>query len=435
MRMEYPRRFTISSTFSRMRGLKKEKAEQSEVARAPSPIPLPLSPDDAPPEHRADVALLEGLKAEQALLQQKVLKISEEIRVRQGHRNANTSEYLHLVSHTDRAQAFRLKEAFERKNQYLSSVVSQLQRRLENYVSRQKQLERDTSLMRESDPSLLAMDGSHDRPQPDSSHLSEASYNPLGQSDSDLLAPHRLHQNPFPDIDRLPLPDDEYSVITSFSEDFQDLLGLGFNAKSSRANSLDRHAMGYLPMLEELAEIKETQINLELNFKSIAEQYNQHYAAFEESLHEEKYRLNQLQAQLNDLIDLHQNEVLNLKSELASLEEKIAYQSYESSRDIWEVLENFQSKLMRLEQQQQQGELLDHVNTRQLLGKSMNLLLIIFAVLLMLMSTISALILPFIKTRMRTLSTIIVFVLLFLSWHNWDSLTAFSARRLMFRWR
>ncbi|GCB84901.1 hypothetical protein scyTo_0025545 [Scyliorhinus torazame] len=102
---------------------------------------------------------------------------------------------------------------------------------------------------------------------------------------------------------------------------------------------------------------------------------------------------------------------------------------------LQEVLENFQSKLMRLEQQQQQGELLDNVNTRQLLGKSMNLLLIIFAVLLMLMSAISALILPFIKTRMRTLSTIVVFVLVFLSWQNWDSLTAFYGRRLLFRWR
>ncbi|GCB81232.1 hypothetical protein scyTo_0021354, partial [Scyliorhinus torazame] len=327
------------------------QAEQSEVVRVPSPTPLTLSPDGSIisplPEQHEDAALLEGLRAEQALLQQKVLKISEEIRVKQSHRSANTSEYLHLISHTDRAQAFRLKEAFEKKNQYLSAVISQLERRLESYVARQKQLEQDASLMRENASSLLTIDGLHrvrsdynqDHLRPASPQPSEASTNLVVQSDADLPPSQTLHQRafgaPFHNIDHMPLPDDEYSVITSFSEDFQDLLGLSFDTKSSRANSLERQNMGYLSMLEELTEIKETQINLELNFKNIAEQYNQHYAAFGESLHEEKYRSNQLQAQLNDLIDLHQNEVLNLKSELASLEEKIAYQSYESSRDIW----------------------------------------------------------------------------------------------------
>lgn len=34
------------------------------------------------------------------------------------------------------------------------------------------------------------------------------------------------------------------------------------------------------------------------------------------------------------MTELHQNEILNLKQELASMEEKIAYQSYERARDI-----------------------------------------------------------------------------------------------------
>lgn len=41
-----------------------------------------------------------------------------------------------------------------------------------------------------------------------------------------------------------------------------------------------------------------------------------------------------MEEQLNDLTELHQNEILNLKQELASMEEKIAYQSYERARDI-----------------------------------------------------------------------------------------------------
>lgn len=34
------------------------------------------------------------------------------------------------------------------------------------------------------------------------------------------------------------------------------------------------------------------------------------------------------------MTELHQNEMTNLKQELASMEEKVAYQSYERARDI-----------------------------------------------------------------------------------------------------
>ena len=44
-------------------------------------------------------------------------------------------------------------------------------------------------------------------------------------------------------------------------------------------------------------------------------------------------RYERLEEQLNDLTELHQNEMSNLKQELASMEEKVAYQSYERARD------------------------------------------------------------------------------------------------------
>ncbi len=45
-------------------------------------------------------------------------------------------------------------------------------------------------------------------------------------------------------------------------------------------------------------------------------------------------RCERLEEQLSDLTELHRNEMLNLKEELAGMEEKIAYQSYESAMDI-----------------------------------------------------------------------------------------------------
>lgn len=37
---------------------------------------------------------------------------------------------------------------------------------------------------------------------------------------------------------------------------------------------------------------------------------------------------------MNDLTELHQHETSNLKQELASIEEKVAYQACERARDI-----------------------------------------------------------------------------------------------------
>lgn len=45
-------------------------------------------------------------------------------------------------------------------------------------------------------------------------------------------------------------------------------------------------------------------------------------------------RCERLEDQLNDLTELHQNETTNLKQELASIEEKVAYQAYERARDM-----------------------------------------------------------------------------------------------------
>ena len=45
-------------------------------------------------------------------------------------------------------------------------------------------------------------------------------------------------------------------------------------------------------------------------------------------------RCERLEEQLNDLTELHQNEILNLKQELASMEEKTAYHFYGRATDI-----------------------------------------------------------------------------------------------------
>lgn len=62
-------------------------------------------------------------------------------------------------------------------------------------------------------------------------------------------------------------------------------------------------------------------------------------------MQEERFRTERLEEQINDLTELHQNEVENLKQAMADMEEKVQYQSEERLRDIHEILEHCQTKV------------------------------------------------------------------------------------------
>ncbi|XP_056638230.1 transmembrane and coiled-coil domains protein 2 isoform X2 [Diorhabda carinulata] len=134
------------------------------------------------------------------------------------------------------------------------------------------------------------------------------------------------------------------------------------------------------------------------------------------SLQEERFRSERLEEQINDLTELHQNEVENLKQAMADMEEKVQYQSEERLRDIHEMLEHCQTKIQKMEhqalQQQQYVTLegLDNSNARALVVKLINVLLTVLQVILLLVATGAGIIMPFLRTRLRILSTVILVV-------------------------
>jgi sensor histidine kinase YesM len=67
-----------------------------------------------------------------------------------------------------------------------------------------------------------------------------------------------------------------------------------------------------------------------------------------QSLQEERFRSERLEEQVNDLTELHQNEVENLKQTITDMEEKVQYQSEERLRDIHEMLESCQTKVRNI---------------------------------------------------------------------------------------
>lgn len=68
-------------------------------------------------------------------------------------------------------------------------------------------------------------------------------------------------------------------------------------------------------------------------------------ASYRQNFDVEREQFDHLEDQINDLTELHQHEMTNVKQELSSMEEKMEYQLDERTRDMQDTLENCQTKV------------------------------------------------------------------------------------------
>lgn len=76
-----------------------------------------------------------------AQLQQKILKLTEQIKIEQTARDDNVAEYLKLANNADKQQSARIKQVFEKKNQKSAQTIQQLQKKLEHYHRKLREVE------------------------------------------------------------------------------------------------------------------------------------------------------------------------------------------------------------------------------------------------------------------------------------------------------
>ncbi|XP_030913395.1 transmembrane and coiled-coil domain protein 3 [Geospiza fortis] len=300
-------------------------------------------------------------------LKQKILKVTEQIKVEQTARDGNVAEYLKLVNSADKQQAGRIKQVFEKKNQKSAHSIAQLQKKLEQYHKKLKDIEQNGSSKATKDTSKDNLKDVQHGKSRSTGHGAESSKS--GVPGVSLTPPvfvfsksrefANLIRNKFGSADNIAhlkntldefrpetssrtyggsativakpkyVSDDECSSGTSGSADSNG----NTSFSPAVANTLD--SQGKLSMiLEELREIKETQSQLADDIENLKTQFKRDYAFISQMLQEERFRYERLEDQLNDLTDLHQHETANLKQELASIEEKVAYQAYERSRDV-----------------------------------------------------------------------------------------------------
>lgn len=408
-----------------------------------------------------------------AQLQQKILKLTEQIKIEQTARDDNVAEYLKLANNADKQQSARIKQVFEKKNQKSALTIQQLQKKLEHYHRKLREVEHNGIPRQPKDvfrDMHQGLKGVGAKVTGGLSSFSQATHSAAGAVVSKPREIASLIRNKFGSADNIAAlnnsldetqgdegvgpgatralgtgqlqsspkygSDDDCSSATSGSAGANSTTGAPGGPPSSKGNTLEHgQASGFDAVLHEIQELRENQGRLEESFENLKAHYQRDYTMIMEALQEERYRCERLEEQLNDLTELHQNEILNLKQELASMEEKIAYQSYERARDIQEALEACQTRISKMELQQQQQQVvqlegLENATARTLLGKLINVLLAVMAVLLVFVSTVANCVVPLMKTRSRTLSTLLLVVILAFFWRHWDAISEYLHRFL-----
>ncbi|XP_045462892.1 transmembrane and coiled-coil domains protein 2 isoform X3 [Harmonia axyridis] len=412
-----------------------------------------------------------------ALLEQlgtKICKTRDLMKMEQKLRDDNVNEYLDLSAKTeDRFQLQRIKAVFEKKNQKSAQAISQLQKKLDNYQKRVIELERHGQLQSHRQPREVLRDmgqglknvggnirdgitgfsgsvmskprefahliknkfGSADNisqiskwyvgtgaiggsegngansgsDQGEKNHHGSATLpavlHPATSQSSMSQEAGQRHQPKF--------PSDEGSECSSVTSD-----SIGRYGRTESSHK-DPHII-CKKLQEEIESLKE---KLE-GTKTLKEEM----FSVCSQLQEERFRSERLEEQINDLTELHQNEIENLKQAMADMEEKVQYQSEERLRDIHDILEQCQTKIQKMEHQaaQQQQyvslEVLDNSNARVLVVKLINVLLTILQVLLLLVATGAGIIMPFLRTRLRIISTVVLLVFGLFMWKQWPDM-------------
>ncbi|XP_043079588.1 transmembrane and coiled-coil domains protein 2 isoform X2 [Puntigrus tetrazona] len=407
-------------------------------------------------------------------LQQKILKITEQIRVEQEARDDNVAEYLKLAHNADKQQASRIKQVFEKKNQKSAQTIAHLHKKLEHYHKKLKEIEQNgparqpKDVLRDMQQGLKDVGANvragisgfgggvvegvkggvsaltHTAVVSKPREFASLIRNKFGSADNiahlkDTLEDGHPEETPRALSGSATLvsspkygSDDECSSATSGSAAGSNSGGAGAAMGSPRLDGHHHHhhhhhssSSSWDALLEGLQEIKVGQVHMEDAIEDMRAQLQSDYSYMTQCLQEERYRYERLEEQLNDLTELHQNEMSNLKQELASMEEKVAYQSYERARDIQEAVESCLTRITKLELQQQQQQVVqlegvENANARALLGKLINVILALMAVLLVFVSTMANFITPLMKTRARVGATLALALFLVTLWKHWD---------------
>ncbi|XP_076272473.1 transmembrane and coiled-coil domain 2 protein Dmtn isoform X3 [Rhynchophorus ferrugineus] len=391
----------------------------------------------------------------------KIVRVRDLIKMEQKLRDDNVNEYLKLAACADKQQLQRIKAVFEKKNQKSAQIIAQLQKKMDVYQKRVHDLEKfgvqghrpPREVLRDMGQGLKNVGG----------NIRDGI---TGFGGSVISKPREfahLIKNKFGSADNISQLSTWYVGAAQSANQTTGSEGScagpsqeGVAGEESAANHkpTTKHGSATLPMTASQSSMQggvgqkrfpsddgsecessvtsdsigryghPQELNQEHYFTDLVKKnklLQEQVDALKESaentkslqtevqylhvaLQDERFKAERLEEQINDLTELHQNEVENLKQAMADMEEKVQYQSEERLRDIHEMLEQCQTKIQKMEHQalQQQQyvmlEGLDNSNARALVVKLINVLLTVLQVVLLLVATCAGIIMPFLRT-------------------------------------
>ncbi|XP_066993272.2 transmembrane and coiled-coil domains protein 2 isoform X2 [Anabrus simplex] len=390
-------------------------------------------------------------------MQSKIGRTKDLIRAEQTTRDDNVNEYLKLAANADKQQLLRIKAVFEKKNQKSAQSISQLQKKLESYNKRLRDLEtrglpashrQPREVLRDMGQGLKNVGGNirdgitglsgtvMSKPR-EFAHLiknkfgSADNINALTRNgDSSSMDEEKTHHgsatlpgncslgsaHASSSAGMIKYASEEGSECSSVTSESLPAAGTATH-QSSPHHTMPMHMTSTYsnlePIFSELRERREECERLREELESL-KGLQQEVSFMSQAVQEERFRCERLEEQVNDLTELHQNEVENLKQTISDMEEKVQYQSEERLRDIHEMLECCQTKISKMEHQQQQHqqyvtlEGIDNSNARAVVVKLINVVLTVLQVVLLLVATAAGIVMPFLRTRLRILTTIVL---------------------------
>lgn len=372
-------------------------------------------------------------------IQSKIAKTRELIRIEQTTRDENVNEYLKLAANADKQQLTRIKTVFEKKNQKSAHSISQLQKKLDSYMKKLKNYEMNGAPTSHRQPREMLRDmgqglkhvggnirdgitgfsgtvmskprefahliknkfGSADNINTlslESSNGDNASVEEDKTHHGSATLPGGCSLGSTQSAAAIKFPSEEGSECSSVTSES----GPGSRGQPHACHS-NNAALSLKSIFAELQEHRENLDQMREKLDSV-KTLQQEVTYLSHSLQEERFRCERLEEQINDLTELHQNEVENLKQTITDMEEKVQYQSEDRLRDIHEMLESCQTKICKMEHQQQQHqqyvtlEGLDNSNARALVVKLINVVLTVLQVILLLVATGAGIMMPFLRT-------------------------------------
>lgn len=428
--------------------------------------------DECDGQTEGTISDVERTKHAKEVLQAKINKTMDNIKAEQAVKEEHVNEYLRLASNADKQQLQRIKTIFEKKNQKSTQTISALTKKVENYHKRMNDLDtygftghkqarerlRDLGqgfkgvganivdgITGFSGGVVGNIKGAKDHIKSKPGQLAHMIKNKFGSADNINQLKTSIEDTSIPEgeiknqTSTLPasfkFSDDDNSSVTSGS------VGLYHNSPQSASQHtsqqlpVTQQSINLEPILQELQKSHEANKAIQESVQQLSDDFETYKITAQSDismlktlLEEERYRVERLEVQINDMTELQQHEIQNLRQDITGMEEKTEYRLDERTSDIHDMLENCTTRITKMELQQQQQqiismEMVENVTFRTLLTKLLNVVLAILAVILVFVSTLANCLAPFIANRTRVLSTTVLIVSIVMMLRNWDGIS------------